>query len=93
MPDGDEVHVSSTATVYDDRSTSGLTFKECHELPFDSGETALECVAEGPGFVVRLVSFGAADEADLAEAFEHLHAMSDSASYQEARRYVEVVPD
>ena len=91
-PDGDEVHVSSTATVHDDRSTSALTFEECHEKHYDSGETALECVAEGPGFVVRLVSFGAADEADLAEAFEHLRAMSDSAFYQEARRYVEVVP-
>lgn len=93
MPDGDEVHVSSTATVHDDRSTNGLTFEECHTKYYDSGETALECTAEGPGFVVRLVSFGAADEADLAEAFEHLRAMSDSAFYQEARRYVEVLPD
>jgi hypothetical protein len=93
MPDGDEVHVSSTATVHDDRSTSGLTFEGCHEKHYDSGETALECVVDGPGFVVRLVSFGAADEADLAEAFEHLRAMSDSAFYQEARRYVEVLPD
>lgn len=93
IPDGDEVHVSSSATVHDDRSTSGLTFEECHEKHYDSGETALECVAEGPGFVVRLVSFGAADEADLAEAFEHLRAMSDLGFYQEARRYVEVLPD
>ena len=92
-PDGDEVHVSSTATVYDDRSTSGLTLEGCYEKPFDNGATALECVAEGPGFVVQLVSFGAADEADLAEAFEHLRAMSDLAFYQEARRYVEVLPD
>lgn len=91
-PDGEEIHVSSSATVDDDRATSGLTFQECHELPFDSGETAIECVAEGPGFVVQLVSFGTADEADLAEAFEDLHAMSDWAFYQEARRYVEVLP-
>jgi hypothetical protein len=93
MPDGEEVHVSSTATVDDDRGTGGLTFGDCHDKPYDNGDTALECVAEGPGFVVRLVSFGAADEADLAEAFEHLRAMSDFAFYQEARRYVEVLPD
>ncbi|WP_036960721.1 hypothetical protein [Promicromonospora kroppenstedtii] len=93
MPDGEEVHVSSTATVHDDRSRDGLTFGECHEKPFDNGEAALECVAHGPGFEVRLVSFGAADEADLAEAFEHLRAMSDWTFYQEARRYVEVLPD
>ena len=93
MPDGEEVHVSSTATVHDDRSRNGLTFGECHEKPFDNGEAALECVANGPGFEVRLVSFGAADEADLAEAFEHLRAMSDWTFYQEARRYVEVLPD
>lgn len=91
-PDGDEVHVSSTATVDDDRSTSGLTFEECHDKHYDSGETALECVAEGPGFTVRFVSFRGADEADLAEAFEHLRPMSDLAFYQEARRYIEVVP-
>jgi hypothetical protein len=93
IPDGEEIHVSSTATVHDDRSTSGLTFEECHEKHYDSGETALECVAQGPGFEVRFVSLGAADEADVAAAFEHLRAMSDWAFYQEARRYVEVLPD
>ncbi|MGW2094951.1 hypothetical protein [Promicromonospora sukumoe] len=92
MPDGEQVHVSSTAMVHDDRATSGLTFGDCHEKPFDNGASALECVAEGPGFEVRLVSFGAADEADLAEAFEHLRPMSDLAFFREARRYVEVIP-
>lgn len=92
IPGGEEVHVSSTATVDDDRATSGLTLGECHDRHYDSGETTLVCVAEGPGFVVELVSFGTADEADLTEAFEHLRAMSDVAFYQEARRYVEVLP-
>lgn len=93
MPDGEEVHVSSAAMVHHDRSTSGLTFGDCYEKPFDNGDSALECAVDGPGFEVRLVSFGAADEADLAEAFEHLRPMSDSAFFREARRYVEVVPD
>lgn len=73
-------------------ASHSLTFEECHEKYYDSGATTLECVAEGPGFEVRLVSFGGADEADLTEVFEHLRPMSDVAFYQEARRYIEVVP-